>query len=75
MWVLRLLLWVSWLLQTTSRKLEVEMEEGGSNSSRHCSSPSGSIDGRIVVEEDGGTLEDFTTLSWSIGLGETLCYK
>ncbi len=33
------------------------------------------IKGRIVVEEDGGTLTDMTVLSWQIGLGETLCYR
>ena len=42
---------------------------------RHCSSPTGSLDGRIVVEEDGEEAEDLTTLTWQIGLGETLCYK
>ena len=43
--------------------------------SRHCSSPTGSMDGRIVVEEDGGEAADLTTLTWQIGLGETLCYR
>ena len=58
---------------------------------RHCSSPSGeymmfrfrlfkslllgSVDGKILVEDDGGQMSDFTTLTWQIGLGETLCYK
>ena len=42
---------------------------------RHCSSPTGSLDGRIVVEEDGEEAADMTTLTWQIGLGETLCYR
>ena len=91
---------------------------------RHCSSPSGSVDGRILVEEvieinldsvdgddliyhldtpdmtydgcgaqevsdendddndddnddaqEGGGTQDFTTITWQIGLGETLCYR
>jgi hypothetical protein len=42
---------------------------------RHCSSPSGSVDGRILVEEEGGATRDFTTITWQIGLGETLCYR
>ena len=46
-----------------------------SNHTRHCSSPTGSMDGRIVVEEDGGEAADVTTLTWQIGLGETLCYR
>ena len=33
------------------------------------------MDGRIVVEDDGGQLSDMTTVSRSIGLGETLCYR
>ena len=33
------------------------------------------MDGRIVVEDDGGQLSDMTTVSWNIGLGETLCYR
>ena len=33
------------------------------------------MDGRIVVEEDGGEAADVTTLTWQIGLGETLCYR
>ena len=45
------------------------------SSSRHCSSQSGSIDGKIVVEEDGGELLDFTTLTWQVALGSTLCYR
>ena len=42
---------------------------------RHCSSPTGSMDGRIVVEEDGAESADLTTLTWQIRLGETLCYR
>ena len=42
---------------------------------RHCSSPSGSVDGRIVVEEDGGEISDFTTLTWQVALDTTLCYR
>ena len=42
---------------------------------RHCSSPGGVMDGKILVEDDTGALTDFTTVTWQIGLGETLCYK
>jgi len=45
------------------------------NNTRHCSSPTGSVDGRIIVEEDGGEVADLTTITWQIGLGETLCYR
>ena len=45
------------------------------NQTRHCSSPSGSVDGKIVVEEDGGEILDLTTLTWQIALGSTLCYR
>ena len=41
----------------------------------HCSSPGGAMDGKIVVEDEAGELSDFTTVSWQIGLGETLCYR
>ena len=33
------------------------------------------MDARIVLEDNGGHLSDMTTVSWNIGLGETLCYK
>ena len=33
------------------------------------------MDGKIVVEDEAGELSDFTTVSWQIGLGETLCYR
>ena len=33
------------------------------------------MDGKIVVEDEAGQLSDFTTVSWQIGLGETLCYR
>ena len=36
---------------------------------------SGSVDGKILVEDDGGQITDFTTVTWQIGLGETLCYR
>lgn len=42
---------------------------------QHCSSPGGAMDGKIVVEDEAGELSDFTTVSWQIGLGETLCYR
>ena len=45
------------------------------NQTRHCSSPSGSVDGAIVVEEDGGEILDMTTLTWQVALGSTLCYR
>ena len=35
----------------------------------------GSVDGKIMVEDDGGQMSDFTTVTWQIGLGETLCYR
>ena len=41
----------------------------------HCSSPGGVMDGKIVVEDEAGELSDFTTVSWQVGLGETLCYR
>ena len=28
----------------------------------------------VDVQEGGGT-QDFTTITWQIGLGETLCYR
>ena len=42
---------------------------------RHCSSPAGVQDSSVVVEEAGGQLENFTAVSWQIGLGDTLCYR
>ena len=33
------------------------------------------MDGKIVVEDEAGELSDFTTVSWQVGLGETLCYR
>ena len=44
-------------------------------SSTHCSSPTGSMDGKMVVEEEGQDAADVTTLTWQIGLGDTLCYR
>ena len=32
-------------------------------------------DSSVVVEEAGGQLENFTAVSWQIGLGDTLCYR
>ena len=56
--------------------MSLEDEEHSSPGRKvHCSSPSGSVEGRIVVEEEGGTLTDMTVLTWQIGLGETLCYR
>ena len=31
-------------------------------------------DDDVDVQEGGGT-QDFTTITWQIGLGETLCYR
>ena len=42
---------------------------------RHRSSPGGVMDGKILVEDDTGIVTDFTTVTWQIGLGETLCYR
>ena len=42
---------------------------------RHCSSPGGVMDGKILVEDEAGVMTDFTTVTWQIGLGETLCYR
>ena len=42
---------------------------------RHCSSPAGVQDSSVVVEAAGGQLENFTAVSWQIGLGDTLCYR
>ena len=33
------------------------------------------MDGKILVEDDTGLMTDFTTVTWQIGLGETLCYR
>ena len=33
------------------------------------------MDGKVVVEDEAGELADFTTVSWRLGLGETLCYR
>ena len=33
------------------------------------------MDGKVVVEEEDGRLSHFTTITWQLGLGETLCYK
>ena len=46
-----------------------------SEHSVHCSPPSGSVDGHIVVEDDGGGISDLTTLTWQVALGSTLCYR
>ena len=45
------------------RAQEVEQEIPG----RHCSSPTGSVDGKILVEDEGGQMTDFTTITWQIG--------
>ena len=42
---------------------------------QHCSPPTGSVDGRIVVEDGGGGIADLTTLTWQVALGSTLCYR
>ena len=42
---------------------------------RHCSPPTGSVDGGIVVEDSGGGITDLTTLTWQVALGSTLCYR
>ena len=49
------------------RAEEVKEQEGKVGSSRHCSSPTGSVDGKILVEDDGGQMTDFTTITWQIG--------
>ena len=64
-----------WLLLSLSLALTSSLHTTPSPTMRHCSSPTGSMDGRIVVEEDGGEAADVTTLTWQIGLGETLCYR
>ena len=33
------------------------------------------MNGKILVEDDAGVMTDFTTVTWQIGLGETLCYR
>ena len=43
------------------------LQEENILSSRHCSSPTGSVDGKILVEDDGGQMTDFTTITWQIG--------
>ena len=42
---------------------------------QHCSPPSGSVDGGIVVEDGGGGVADITTITWQVALGSTLCYR
>ena len=49
------------------RAEEVKEQAGNVGSSRHCSSPTGSVDGKILVEDDGGQMTDFTTITWQIG--------
>ena len=49
------------------RAQEVKEQEMNVASSRHCSSPTGSVDGKILVEDDGGQMTDFTTITWQIG--------
>ena len=34
---------------------------------RHCASPTGSLDGHLVVEGEGGDRAEFTTISWQVG--------
>ena len=43
--------------------------------STHCSPPSGSVDGHVVVEDGGGGVSHLTTLTWQVALGSTLCYR
>lgn len=45
------------------------------SSRRHCSPPTGSVDGSIVVEDSEGVMANFTTITWKIPLGSTLCYR
>ena len=47
----------------------------GSTLFKNCVASPGSVDGKIMVEDDGGQMSDFTTVTWQIGLGETLCYR
>ena len=42
---------------------------------RHCSPPTGSVDGSILVEDGGGGIAGITTLTWQVALGSTLCYR
>ena len=42
---------------------------------RHCSPPVGSIDGRILVEQENGDKSHLTSVYWHLGLDTTLCYK
>ena len=65
---------MAWLLGVVA-PLASGLPSSPSSPVRHCSSPSGSVDGRILVEEEGGATQDFTTITWQIGLGETLCYR
>ena len=52
-------------VQSEVWRAEVVREE--TLNTRHCSSPSGSVDGKILVEDDGGQMTDFTTITWQIG--------
>ena len=66
-----LLVCSSLVLHLTSSSDQEEVRDSG----RHCSSPGGVMDGKILVEDDTGVMTDLTTVTWQIGLGETLCYR
>ena len=56
---------------------DVECQYGAEvvSNMRHCSPPTGSVDGSVVVEDSEGGIADLTTITWKIPLGSTLCYK
>ena len=47
----------------------------GASSSRHCSPPVGTSDGRVIVEQGNGDLAAITSVNWHLGIHTTLCYK
>ena len=51
------------------------VESEGDGGGQHCSPPSGSVDGGIVVEDGEGGVADITTITWQVALGSTLCYR
>ena len=41
----------------------------------HCSPSLGSMDGKVVVEQEDGRSLNLTNVSWQLGLANSLCYK
>ena len=41
----------------------------------YCSPSVGSLDGKVVVEQEDGRFLNLTNVSWQLGLTSSLCYK